>query len=151
MNASDAVPYRAVVPYLNIKGGKDALAFYRDAFAAEEVVSFDREGGVLAHAELRIGEATFMVREEYPEYGYLSPQTTGGAPINLLVYVPDTRTFTERAVAAGATLVRPIQMQFHGDLMSEIRDPFGYSWFVATRITAMAPAEIRNAAESAKL
>lgn len=150
MGDVDPRPYRAVVPYLNVKDGKDAVAFYCNAFGAEEVVSFDRDGGVLAHAELRIGEATFMVREEYPEYGYLAPPS-GGIASNLLVYVADTRSFTERAIAAGATLVRPVEMQFHRDLMSEIRDPFGHSWFFATRVEAMDANKTREAARLANL
>jgi PhnB protein len=151
MSQVDPIAYRAVVPYLNVIDGKSALAFYRQAFGAELVVSFNREGGVLAHAEMRIGEATFMVREEYPEYGYFSPARTGGTPVNLLVYVPDTRALTDRAIAAGATLVRPVEMQFHGDLMSEIRDPFGHSWFLATRVEAMTPGKTVAAASSANL
>lgn len=147
----DPIAYRAVVPYLNVKGGKAAVAFYRDAFGAEEVISLEREGGLLAHAELRIGEAVFMVREEYPEYGYLSPTTIGGTPVNLLVYVPDVRSFAERAVAAGATVVRPVEMQFHGDLMTELRDPFGHSWLFATRVEPMTVESTREAAARAKL
>jgi PhnB protein len=85
MTDVDPIAYRAVVPYLNVKDGWAAVRFYKDAFGAEEVVSLERAGGRLAHAELRIGEAVFMVREEYPEYGYLSPATIGGTPVNLLV------------------------------------------------------------------
>lgn len=151
MSNVDPKPYRAVIPYLNVKGGKEAVAFYRDAFGAEEIVSFEREGGLLAHAELKIEDATFMVREEYPQYGYLSPATIGGTPLNLLVYVPDTHSFTERAVNAGATLIRPVEMQFHGDLMSEIRDPFGHSWFFATRVEAMTAEATLDAAKRTKL
>jgi len=147
----DPIPYRGAVPYLNVKGGKEAVAFYRKAFGAEEVVSLEREGGLLAHAELRIGEAVFMVREEYPEYGFLSPQTIGGTPVNLLVYVPDVRALAARAMAAGATVIRPVERQFHGDLMTELKDPFGHSWFFATRVEPMTPESIREAAAQARL
>lgn len=61
------------------------------------------------------------------------------------------RGFTERAVKAGATVVRPVEMQFHGDLMSEIRDPFGHSWFFATRVEAMTSKTTREAVKHAKL
>jgi PhnB protein len=135
----------------NVKGGKEAVAFYRNAFGAEVIVSFEREGELLAHAELRIEDAAFMVREEYPEYSYLSPATVGGTPVNLLVYVADTHSFTERAVKAGATLIRPVEMQFHGDFMSELRDPFGHSWFFATRVETMTAETTLEAAKRAKL
>jgi PhnB protein len=151
MTTVDPIAYRAVVPYLNVRNGWAAVRFYRDAFGAEEVVSLERQGGVLAHAELRIGEAVFMVREEYPEYGYLSPQTIGGAPVNLLVYVPDVRAFAERAAAHGAQVIRPVEMQFHGDLMTELKDPFGHSWFFATRVEPMTVEKTREKAAQAGL
>jgi PhnB protein len=151
MTTVDPIAYRAVVPYLNVRDGWAAIRFYKDAFGAEEVVSLERQGGVLAHAELRIGEAVFMVREEYPEYGYLSPQTIGGAPVNLLVYVPDVRAFAERAAAQGAEVIRPVEMQFHGDLMTELKDPFGHSWFFATRVEPMTVEKTREKAAQAGL
>lgn len=151
MTKVDPIAYRAAVPYLNVKGGHAAVEFYRKAFGATEVLRLERQGGLLAHAELRIGDAVFMVREEYPEYGYLSPQTIGGTPVNLLVYVPDVHALHAQAVAAGATVVRPVEMQFHGDLMTELRDPFGHSWFFATRVQPMTTETIQHAATQARL
>lgn len=151
MSEVDPIAYRGAVPYLNVEDGWAAVEFYCNAFGAEKVVSLARTGGALAHAELRIGEAVFMVREEYPEYGYLGPRAIGGTPVNLLVYVPDVRAFAERAIAAGATVVRPVEMQFHGDLMTELEDPFGHSWFFASRVEPMTVEQIREAAERAGL
>jgi PhnB protein len=149
----DPVPreYRGAVPYLNVRNGWRAVEFYKKAFSAEEVISFDRQGAKLAHAELRIGEAVFMVRDEYPEYNFLSPETIGGTPVNLLIYVPDLRDLAARAVAAGAQVIRPIAAQFHGDLMIELKDPFGHSWFFATRVKNMTIEDTRRAAADAKL
>lgn len=118
---------------------------------AEKVVALTRGEGLLAHAELRIGEAVFMVREEYPEYGFLSPLTIGGTPVNLLVYVPDVAAYAERAIAAGAEVVRPVEEQFHGDLMTELKDPFGHSWFFASRVEEMTVEKTQEAAERAAL
>jgi PhnB protein len=151
MTDVDPIAYRAVVPYLNVKDGWAAVRFYKDAFSAQEVISLERAGGRLAHAELRIGEAVFMVREEYPEYGYLSPTTVGGSPVNLLVYVPDVRRFADQAKARGAEVVRPVEMQFHGDLMTELKDPFGHSWFFATRVEPMTVEKTREKAAQASL
>jgi PhnB protein len=92
-----------------------------------------------------------MVREEYPEYHFLSPSTVGGTAVNLLVYVEDVRAFTDRAVAQGATVVRPVSEQFHGDLQSELTDPFGHSWFFSTRMREMSPEELRRQAAAARL
>lgn len=151
MTTVDPIAYRAAVPYLNVKNGWAAVRFYKEAFGAEEVISLEREGARLAHAELRIGEAVFMVREEYPEYGYLSPTAVGGTPVNILVYVPDVRRFAEQAAARGAQVVRPVEMQFHGDLMTELKDPFGHSWFFATRVEPMTVDKTRERAAQAHL
>lgn len=75
-----AIPeeYRGTVPYLNVNDAMGAIAFYRAAFGAREIVQIPRQGGKVAHAELRIGDAVFMVRDEYPEYHFFSPTTIGG-------------------------------------------------------------------------
>ena len=145
------VPYESVVPYLNVLDADAAVAFYEEAFGADVVVSLRRHGGKVAHAELRIGAATFMLRDEYPEYRFLSPSTIGGTAVNLLVYVPDVEQFARRASDAGAIVIRPVEKQFHGDLMVELEDPYGHSWFFATRIEPMTTDDLRDNAAAAQL
>lgn len=144
-------PYGAVIPYLNVPDGAGAITFYQQAFGADLVVRIERDGGKLAHAELKIGPATFMIRDAYPEYQYLSPETVGGVASNLLVYVEDVHAFANNAAAHGAEVVRPVSEQFHGDLLTELTDPFGHSWFFATRTREMTPDELREQADLAKL
>ncbi|OPG06830.1 VOC family protein [Microbispora sp. GKU 823] len=143
--------YKGGVPYLNVHDAKAAIDFYRRAFGAEVSIEIPRQGGKIAHAEFRIGEAVFMLRDEYPEYHFRSPKTIGGTPVNLLVFVPDVETFAERAVAAGARVIRPLEMQFHGDLQVEVEDPFGHSWFFASRVTEMSTEELQEAASAVDL
>ncbi|MFC7220896.1 VOC family protein [Streptomyces polyrhachis] len=143
--------YKSAVPYLNVHDARAALDFYRAAFGAEVSVEIPRQGGKVAHAELRIGEAVFMLRDEYPEYRFRSPRTVGGTPVNLLVFVPDVESFAQRAVAAGARVIRPVAMQFHGDLQVELEDPFGHSWFFTTRVADMDERELREAASAVDL
>jgi len=69
--------YPGAVPYLNVNDGFRAVEFYKEAFGADEKVVIPRSDGKLAHAELRSGKATFMVRDEIPEMNFLSPQTIG--------------------------------------------------------------------------
>lgn len=140
-----------VIPYLNVRGAWEALEFYKKAFGAEILNTIEREGGKLAHADVAIEGARFMMREEYPEYNFRSPQTLGGTPINLFVYVEDVRTFFNRAIAAGATVIRPVEEQFHGDLMTELEDPFGHSWFFATHHTDMSTDELKARAKETGL
>jgi len=144
-------PYPGAIPYLNVRGGWEALAFYKKAFGATERVSLEREGHLLAHAEIEIASATVMLREEYPEYGFLSPETVGGTACEILVYVDDVASFVDKATASGADLVRPVERQFHGDDMAVVRDPYGHVWFFATRVEEMSPEELRRSAAEAKL
>ncbi len=73
-----------------------------------------------------------MLADEHPELNALSPKTIGGTPISIHLYVEDVDAVVERAIAAGAKLIRPVADQFYGDRTGGIEDPFGHRWFVAT-------------------
>ncbi|EBU8131937.1 VOC family protein [Salmonella enterica subsp. enterica serovar Virchow] len=141
----------AVIPYLNIRDAWVALDFYKRAFSTEISNVIERSGHKLAHAEVSIEGARFMMREEYPDYNFTSPTSLGGSPVNLLVFVEDVDAFTTHAAANGATVIRPVEQQFHGDMMSELRDPFGHSWFFATHMVDMTHDELKNEAERVNL
>lgn len=122
--------YHTVTPYLMVRGAARAIDFYRNAFGASEVMRFDEPNGRVAHAEIRIGDSHVMLADESD--AYRSPQTLGGAGASLMLYVEDVdRTFA-RAVAAGATVQRPVADQFYGDRTGTIVDPFGHVWSIGT-------------------
>jgi PhnB protein len=134
--AVDPIPdrYRAAIPYLNVPDGAAAVDFYERGFGARIETRLNRPDGKLAHAEVRIGEAMVMVRDEIPDLGFRSPGMVGGTPIQILIYVEDARAIVERASVAGAKVVRPVEEQFHGDVMATLEDPFGHLWFFATHL-----------------
>ena len=101
---------------------------YRAAFGAEEQFRLVEPGGRIGHAEIRIGNSTVMLSDEYPDFGALSPVTVGGSPVKLHLYVEDADALVARAVGAGATLLRPVRDQFYGDRSGMIVDPYGHSW-----------------------
>src|SRR5260370_27585826 len=68
----------------------------------------DAPGGRIGHAEIMIGDSRIMLADEHPEIQALSPKTIGGSPVSLPLYVEDVDAAVERAVAAGAKLVRPV-------------------------------------------
>lgn len=129
-------------PYLTIRGAGDAIAFYQRVFAAEQLLRLDAPDGLL-HAELKIGPARFMLSEERPQYGALSPLSLGGSGSCIVAYVPDADAAVARALAAGARLDMPVQDQFWGDRAGQITDPFGHKWMVATRREAPTPEQLR--------
>lgn len=143
-----AIPeqYRGATPYLSIKGAARALDFYKKAFGAQEVMRMAQPDGKIGHAEFRIGAAPIMLADEFPDMDFKSPQSLGGSPVNILVYVEDVDGFVERAVAAGAELKRPVADQFYGDRIGVLADPFGHSWSFATHIEDVSPEEMRKRA-----
>jgi len=129
-----------------VKDGARAIEFYKKAFGAREVIRIPRQGGKLGHAEVRIGEAPILLRDEIPEMNFRSPQSVGGTPVQILIYVNDVDALVKQAEAAGAKVISPTTEQFHGDRMAVLEDPFGHSWFFATRIEDFSPEEMKKRA-----
>lgn len=138
--------YHSVTPYLIVKDAVRALAFYAEAFGATEVMRFMQPDGRVGHAEIRIGDSHVMLADDAPELGYKSPQAFGGTPVTMMVYVEDVDATVARAVAAGATLTRPVQDQFYGDRTGGLTDPFGHVWYVATHVEDVSLEEMNRRA-----
>ena len=127
--------YETIIPYLSVNDGTAAIEFYKKAFGAEEVMRMPGpQGKGVGHADLLLfGRMHLMLADEYRDIGHLSPQTLGGSPVLLHIYVEDVDATIDRAVAAGAKVVRPIKDEFYGDRSGGIDDPFGHHWYFATR------------------
>jgi len=141
--------YHAVTPYLIIQGAAAAIEFYKKAFGATEVMRMSAPSGKVGHAELRFGDSHVMLADEYPDMGYRGPRSIGGSPVSILLYVEDVDATVERAVAAGAKLLKPVQDQFYGDRSGTLEDPFGHVWSVATHIEDVPPEEMEKRAAAA--
>jgi len=124
--------YSTATPYLVIKGAAAAIDFYKNVFGAKELMRMPDPSGKIGHAEIEIGNSKIMLADEHPDMGYRSPQSLGGSPVGIHLYVPDVDSTVEKAVAAGAKLVRPIQDQFYGDRSGQVIDPFGHVWSIGT-------------------
>lgn len=144
--------YHTVTPYLIIKGTAAAIEFYKKVFGATEVMRMADPSGRIGHAEVKIGDSHVMLADEDPMRGIRSPQSIGGSPVTILLYVEDVDSTVGQAVAAGAKLTRPVEDQFYGDRSGGLEDPFGHIWYVATHKEDVAPEEMkrRAAAFSAK-
>ena len=144
--------YSSITPYLIIKGAAAALEFYRKVFGAEQTLRLDGPDGRVGHAEIRIGTSNIMLADEPPQSpDTRSPESLGGTPVGIMLYIADVDSIVDLALAAGATLIRPVKDQFYGDRLGSIRDPFGHIWHIATHIEDLAPEELaRRAAEAGK-
>lgn len=143
-----AIPkgYHSVTPYLSIKDAPRAIAFYKEAFDAIEMMRIMQPDGRVGHAELKIGDSVIMLSSEFPEMGVRSPQTLGGSPVSIHLYVKDADAVFNRTVAAGATVRRPLADQFYGDRSGGVEDPFGHIWWISTHKEDLSPEEIERRA-----
>ena len=127
--------YEHITPYLAVHDAVAAIEFYKNAFGATEVMRMPGEDGKgIGHADLLLfGRTHLMLSDEAPQMNHRGPRALGGTPVMLHLYVDDADAVIDRAVAAGAKLVRPVEDQFYGDRAGGIEDPFGHSWFIATQ------------------
>jgi PhnB protein len=129
-----------LIPHLVVNGAAKAIEFYKKALGAEEVRRMPEQGGGprLMHAELRIGDATLMLCDDFPEYcGGVSRAPKPGAPTSVTLHldVPNCDAAIDRAVTAGAKVKMPASDMFWGDRYGQITDPFGHEWSFAHALT----------------
>jgi PhnB protein len=148
----EAIPrrYGALVPAMVVRGASAALAFYAKAFGAKEMGGrMQGPDGKIMHAEFRIGDRVVMISDEMLEMGAKSPQTLGGSPASLLIYVRDADAVFRRAIEAGARSLQEPADQFWGDRWGRLVDPFGHEWQVATHIADLSQKQMAAAMQTA--
>jgi PhnB protein len=139
--------YHSVTPYLTVDGADAAIAFYREAFGATEVLRLPM-GGKIGHAEVKIGDSHVMLSDEWPDMDRVGPARRGGTSVSLTLYVTDVDLVFARALCAGAHEERAVEDQFYGDRMGTLIDPFGHRWSLATHIEDVAPEEMQRRMET---
>jgi PhnB protein len=140
--------YNSVSAYLIVKNAAEALDFYKQALGAEPGVRMTGpDGQSTMHAEMHIGNSTVMLSDENPQWGAQSPETLGGSPSSLHIYVEDADALFKRAVEAGCEVVAPIMDAFWGDRYGKLKDPFGHQWGIATHIEDVPPEDMGRRAE----
>jgi PhnB protein len=133
-----------LIPYIIVRDAASALDFYARAFGAEEKFRLTDAGGRIGHAEIAIGDSTLMLADEHPEWGAVGPVTLGGTPVSLHLSIADADASAERAVAAGATLLRPVEDQFHGNRSGMVADPYGHKWMLSQQTETVSPEEMQR-------
>ena len=140
--------YHSVTPYLIVKGGVEAIEFYKKAFGATELFRFPAPGGKIGHAEIKIGDSPIMLADEFPEMGYKGPQSIGGSPVSLMIYVDDVDTVFNQAVSAGAAVKEAVSDKFYGDRVGGLVDPFGHVWHISTHKEDVSMEEMERRAKA---
>ena len=131
--------YTTVTPYLTVRSGEEALAFYKKAFNASEIYRLKRPDGRVGHVEVQIGNARVMLGEPFPGGG-----TMGGTNSSLCLYVEDCDQLFKQAVAAGGKEVMAVQDMYWGDRAGTFADPFGQTWTICTHKEDLSPQEIEQ-------
>jgi PhnB protein len=141
--------YHTVTPALTVRGAAQAIDFYTRAFGARELGRMPApDGQQIWHAELQIGDARLMLADEFPDMGGHAPESLGGTPVSLHLYVEDADAVVQRAVDAGATVIQPVMDAFWGDRYGKLKDPFGHEWSIATHVEDVSEEEMRRRAEA---
>ena len=146
-----AVPsgFHTLTPHLTVRDAEQAIAFYQKAFGAELLGKSLGPDGKITHASLRIGDSILMFNDEFPEWGCLSPLSTGGTGAVIHVYLENVDAAFERVVSAGATVKMPLMDAFWGDRYGQVMDPFGHRWALATHVRDLSQEEILKAQDEA--
>lgn len=144
----NAIPegYHNITPYLIVNNAAAAIEFYKQVFSAKEEVRIEKPGGGIGHAELKIGSSKIMLADEHPEVNAHGPETYGGTPVLIHLYIEDVDGVTKKAIDNGATVIRPLQDMFYGDRSGTVRDPYGHIWDISTHIEDIAPEELEKRA-----
>ncbi len=142
MPTTAALP--SLVPLLVVRDAASAIDFYVRALGAGEVVRYiNGRQGMVAHADLVIGEARVSLTEEARAWNSDAPPSLGGSPVVLQLRVENVDATFEKMCAAGATVVFPI-IEFCGERMARLRDPYGHLWLVSQRIEELSPEEVQR-------
>jgi uncharacterized glyoxalase superfamily protein PhnB len=125
---------RAVTPYLAVRNARAAIAFYEKAFGTRQMLLIEEPDGRIGHATLAIGPAEIYLADEHPEFeSVVGPETLGGTSVTIDLEVDDVDLAVDRAVSAGARLIRPPDHPVSGVQAGKVRDPFGHTWLI-TRV-----------------
>jgi PhnB protein len=133
-----------LVPLLVVRDTARAIDFYSEALGAREVCRYlDRSRSTISHADLAIGGAVFSVTEEARAWNSDAPPSLGGSPVVLQLQVEEVDLAFDRMVSAGAVVVFPL-VDFCGDRMGRVRDPFGHLWLISQRIEELSAEEVQR-------
>jgi PhnB protein len=135
-----------ITPHLVVRDAGAASEWYQRALGAEERGRIPVPGGRFMQIELRFGDSTVMIADEFPELGVVSPRSVGGTVGALVIHTDDVDALWRRALKAGAKVSVPLQEMFWGDRHGEIFDPFGHRWGLAQHLRDVPADQIRAAA-----
>ena len=140
---------QALTPHIVVNDAAAASSWYQRALGAQERQRITLPGGKVMSLELRFGDLSVMVADEFPEMEVLGPLAIGGTPVVLHLLTDDVEALWQKAIDAGAEVRHPLQDAFWGELHGQITDPFGHRWGLSQRLREVSPEELARAAAEA--
>lgn len=143
--ATSPIPkgFHSLTPHLIVRGAAKYIDFLKQAFGATENGRSEGPGGKIMHATVTIGDSPLMFSDEFPEFG-MPPVAEGFWPMVLHIYVPDADAVFAQALAAGCEVKYPMADQFWGDRYGQVKDPFGFTWAIATHTEDLTQEEMKQ-------
>jgi PhnB protein len=136
-----------ITPHVVVRDAARAVDWYTNVLGAEERLRIPVPDGRLMSVELRFGDSTVMLADEFPEMGIVSPQTLGGTYMALHLMVEDVDEVWQRALDAGAEVFHPLQDSFWGERHGQVIDPFGHRWGLAQHLRDVSHEELVRAVQ----
>jgi PhnB protein len=135
----------SITAHIVVREAAQAAAWYTATLGAEERARLAVPGGKLMQVELRFGDSTVMLADEFPELGVLSPLSIGGTATVLHLRTDDVDALWQRAVDGGAEVRQPLAEMFWGERYGQIVDPFGHRWGLAQHLRDVPQSELESA------
>lgn len=120
----------SMFPGLRYKDAQKAVRWLGEAFGLEQHFVVPGPEDTIAHAQLKFGNGVVML-------GSAPKKPDPGSPIDswthgIYVHVEDIEAHYERAVAAGARIVRELEDTEYGSREYSAEDPEGNLWSFGT-------------------
>ena len=115
--------------YMHPLRAEPVIGFLKRAFGAHELAKYASPDGVIAHAEIRVGDSVVEMGEAHGPYQPMHSM--------FYLYVPDCDAVYKRALAAGAKSIQEPVDHPYGDRSGGVTDPFGNTWYIATHVKDM--------------
>ncbi len=139
-----------LIPYLVMHDCAKAMEFYKKVFMAEEVMRMPSpDGKKIMHAEIRIAGCMVYMSDECAEMNAKSPKGMKHHSIGMTLYCLDATKVFNRCVKGGATVAKKMELQFWGDKMGTVIDPFGHHWTLMQRVEELSPEEMQERGKKA--
>lgn len=120
-----------LTPYLCVANARAAVEWYVDALGAEVIYEpIVMDDGRVGHCELAVGQAHFMMSDEFESAGVAAPDASRGSAVSWHLTVDDVDAAAARVRATGTSMRRGPEDSPPAGRVAVFVDPFGHRWFL---------------------